>query len=87
MLHWKKIFFEFLDCKPKNVEKKVTVTIVEVSKEAGLAKLSYTDDDDGRTLVQAAKLIRQYLFNNETNWNSILIKILKKKKCSVPMSL
>ena len=49
------------------MEKKVTVTIVEVSKEAGLAKLSYTDDDDGRTLVQAAKLIRQYLFNNETN--------------------
>ena len=45
----------------------VTLTIGEVSTEAGLAKLLYTDDDDGRTLVQAAKRIRQDLFNNETN--------------------
>lgn len=39
----------------------------EVSTEAGLAKLSYTDDDDGRAFVQDVKLIRQDLFNNETN--------------------
>lgn len=79
MLHWKKNIFRIPGLQAHRCGKNVTLTIGEVSTEAGLAKLLYTDDDDGRTLVQAAKRIRQDLFNNETNWNSILIKILKKK--------
>ena len=80
MLHWKKIISRIPGLQAYRCRKKVTLTMGEVSTEAGLAKLSYTDDDDGRALVQDVKLIRQDLFNNETNWNSILMKILKKKK-------
>ena len=80
MLHWKKIISRIPGLPAYRCRKKVTLTIGEVSTEAGLAKLSYTDDDDGRALVQDVKLIRQDLFNNETNWNSILMKILKKEK-------
>ena len=39
--------------------KQVILTTGEVTTEAALAVLSYSNDDDGKALVQAAKLIRQ----------------------------
>ena len=61
--------------------KQVILTTGEVTREAVLAALSYSDDD-GKDLVQAAKRICQI---RNTNLNSVLIRILKKN--SVPMSL
>ena len=58
--------------------KQVVLTTGEVTTEAVLPALSYSDDDNGKALVQAARLIRPYLFKMKTNLNSILIKILKK---------
>ena len=66
--------------------KQVILTTGEVTTEAVLAALSYSDDDDdGKALVQAAKLIRQDLFNKENEFEFNFAK--DSKKNSVPMTL
>ena len=65
--------------------KQVILTTGEVTTEAVVAALSYSDDDDGKALVQAAKLIRQYLFNNENEFKFNFDK--DSQKNSVPVSL
>ena len=65
--------------------KQVILTAGEVTTEAVLATLSYSDDDDGKALVQAAKLIHQDLFNNENEFKFNFDK--HSQKNSVPMSL
>ena len=65
--------------------KQVILTSGEVTTEAALAALSHSDDDGGKVLVQAAKRIRQDLFNNENEFKITFDKDSQKK--SVPMSL
>ena len=48
--------------------KQVILRRGEVTTEAVLAALSYSDDDDSKALVQTAKLIRQDLLNNENKF-------------------
>ena len=59
--------------------KQVILTAGEVTTEAVLATLSYSDDDDGKALVQAAKLIHQDLFNNENEFKFNFDKHSQKK--------
>ena len=66
--------------------KQVILTTGEITTEAVLAALSYSDADaDGKALVQAAKLIRQDLFNKENEFKFNFAK--DSKKNSVPMTL
>ena len=65
--------------------KQVILKTDETTTEAELAALSYSDDDDGKALVQAAKVIRQDLFNNENEFKYNFDKDAQKN--SVPMSL
>ena len=65
--------------------KQVILTRGEVTREAALSALGYSDNDDGKALVQAAKLIRPDLFNNENEFKFNYDK--DSQKNSVPMSL
>ena len=65
--------------------KQVILTTGEFTTEAALAALSYNDDDDGKILVQVAKVICQDLFNNENKFKFNFDK--DSPKNSVPMSL
>ena len=63
-------------------EKQAILTTGEVTIKAVLAALLYSDDDDDKALVQAGKLIRQDLFNNENefkfNFNKDSQKVLSQ---------
>ena len=48
--------------------KQAILTTGEVTTEALLSALSYSDDDDGKTLVQAANLFVKILLNNENEF-------------------
>lgn len=51
---------------------------------SSIARLSYIDDDDGKALVQAARLIFQDLFNKDKKFKFNFDK--DSQKNSVPMS-
>ena len=59
-----KLVFEIPGLQAHRRGKQVILTTGDVTAEAILATLSYSHDDDGKPLVQPAKLIRQDLFNN-----------------------
>ena len=63
----------------------IVLTSDDAATEAILAALSYSGDQNGLHLVQAAKLVRQYLFDGEASFSGNFVKDCQKG--SVPKSL
>ena len=63
----------------------IVLTSDDAATEAILAALSYSGDQNGLHLVQAAKLVRQYLFDGEASLSGNFVKDCQKG--SVPKSL
>ena len=64
--------------------KQVILTTGDVTTDAASSTLSYSDDDDGKTSVQAANVICQGLFNKENKFKCNFDK--DSRKYSVPIS-
>ena len=65
--------------------KQAILTTGEVITDVVLSALSYSDDDNGKALMQAAKCIHQDLFDNENEFKFNSDK--DSQKNSVPMNL